>query len=86
MPISKDKKLIQFACPSDLREKIEAYAKGNGITLTAAVNMLLAQQIKNIEFSGELARAIKGMSDDQLRQMFSESTTEFREALEKGDI
>ena len=86
MALGKDKVAVQFSCPKELNERIKDFGKKNGLSTSGAIVMLLNQHFRGLELTGELARAIKGLSDEQLQGMLSESVTGVREALENSDI
>lgn len=86
MALGKDRIAINFSVSSDTNEKILDFAKKNGLTKSAAVNMLVCNQLRGMEATNVVVRSIKSMSDEQLLNILVEGSKDMKNIISKiGD-
>ena len=83
MALSKDRVAINFSVSNETNEKIMDFAKKNGLTKSSAVNMLVCNQLRGMEASSAMVRAIKNMSDEQLTKILVDSSSDIKNIIEK---
>lgn len=78
MALGKDRVSITFSVSNETNEKIIDFAKKNGLTKSSAVNMLVCNQLRGIESSSAMVRAIKNMSDEQLTKILVDNSKDMK--------
>lgn len=82
MPIGKNKKMLQISLPIEVYQRLKEYGERNGMTVAGTAVTFIMKQFNALDMTESMVKAIKNMTDDQLKEIMNESIPDLKKITE----